>query len=67
MAHAFVAAWILTRLPAHKWWLACGIIVFGALKEFLYDAKYETDPPQTFTDNLEDFAGYVTGCVIGLL
>ena len=66
-AHCFFAAWLLKQFPQHRFILAGVIVVAAALKEFGYDAKYETDPPQTFTDDLEDFLGYLLGCVIGLL
>jgi hypothetical protein len=41
------------------------IAVVSAFKEFLFDARYETDPPQDFTDNLFDWIGWVTGAVFG--
>jgi hypothetical protein len=38
----------------------------GGLKEFYWDAKYETDPPQSFTDNLSDWIGWVSGALFGM-
>lgn len=41
------------------------VIAAAALKEFWYDADYETNPVQTWQDNLQDFAGYVIGAFVG--
>lgn len=41
-------------------------VILAAVKEYWYDASFET-PPQTFTMNTTDFLGYVVGIVIGLL
>ena len=62
-AHAGVAYFILSNWP--YLWLVVGITLFGLVKEFYFDAKYEKDPPQTFMDNLEDFVGYVGGAWLG--
>ena len=66
MAHLFFAAYLLKEFSAHRWWLAGGIIVFAAAKEFWYDAAYERNPPQTMLDNVEDFMGYAVGVAIGV-
>jgi hypothetical protein len=65
-AHFFTAAWLVEHLP-HKPFVAVSIIIFAAAKEFLFDSRYETNPPQTFMDNLQDFLGWAGGAVIGLL
>lgn len=68
LLHAFVIAYFLrVWFYGHRWWFIAGVMLFGAVKEFWFDARDETNPPQTFADNLEDFLGYLTGCVIGLL
>ncbi len=38
-----------------------------ALKEFWFDLRYEANPPQTFDMSLEDFAGYATGLILGMV
>lgn len=38
-------------------------IALAAAKEFFYDARFEQNPPQTFSDNMTDFVGYVLGVV----
>jgi hypothetical protein len=63
-AHLGVAALLVEHLPWHRW-VAIGITVLGAFKEYYYDARNEQDPPQTFWDNTEDFAGWFLGAVIG--
>ena len=47
----------------HYWPVPLSVIVLSAIKEFWYDAKYETDPPQTALDGWEDFAGYAIGVI----
>lgn len=43
------------------------VIVVAGIKEFWFDATQEKDPPQTFADNLEDFAGYVGGALLAVV
>jgi hypothetical protein len=50
-------------VPWH-WYL--GLVVLAALKEYAYDAAFET-PHQTFKMNSIDFLGYVVGIGLGLL
>ena len=76
MAHVGWAALIVTasnefalaRHVAYRWSLmgmtTGALVVFAAVKEFWYDARYEL-PPQTFRDNAEDFAGYCGGVLLG--
>lgn len=44
------------------WWVAVPI---ATAKEFWFDKHYEA--AQSFTDNLTDWAGYVTGVLLALL
>ena len=37
------------------------LIGYAGCKEFIVDALFEHDPPQTFLDNLRDFVGYCVG------
>ena len=61
-AHAwFACSMVLMGVP---WWV---IVLAAGGKEFIFDARYELDPPQTFMDNLTDFAGYCVGVGIGAL
>jgi hypothetical protein len=68
-AHAGVGALAILTLseyaPQFGSWPAIVLIVGGGIKEFYFDAKYETNPPQTFTDNLEDFVGWGLGALLG--
>lgn len=45
--------------------LTIGFITAAALKEYAYDARFET-PHQTFLMNTVDFIGYVIGIGAGL-
>lgn len=63
-AHFGVAALICEHTP---WWMMTVIVGGAAVKEFYFDAHYETDPPQTFWDNAEDWAGWTLGAYIGHL
>lgn len=40
-----------------------GMIVFGLVKEYVYDANFEI-PRQTWKNNTGDFAGYVGGVAL---
>lgn len=62
-AHFWFAAFILHEVPNPI--LLGVVLVAAAVKEFYFDAKYETDPPQTALDNWTDFAGYAAGAVFG--
>jgi hypothetical protein len=64
-AHFGVAALAVGHLP-HPW-LAFVIIALAAgVKEFWFDAKYESNPPQTFMDGLEDWIGWAAGAFVGI-
>ena len=65
-AHFGVAALVVEHTPHHV--LTAVLVALGAaVKEFWYDAKYEINPPQTFTDNLTDWLGWTLGAVVALL
>jgi hypothetical protein len=44
--------------------ISIGLVLFAAAKEFIYDANFEKDPPQTFKDNMQDFCGYLGGLAL---
>lgn len=67
VAHVFAAGYFVFLFRGHAFWVAVGVTVYAALKEYGYDAHYEMNPPQTMTDNTEDFAGYVAGAWITYL
>lgn len=67
-AHFFAAAYAISHLPIHlRIYAACAVTVAAAIKEFWFDAKYEKNPPQTFMDNLQDFASWTAGAWMGVL
>jgi hypothetical protein len=66
-AHLFAAAFIVERFHSHKYIAMAVVIIAAALKEYLYDAREEKDPPQTLLDNTEDFIGWALGAMIGAL
>jgi hypothetical protein len=52
-------------LSLSAWWYLA-LVVAAALKEYAYDANFET-PHQTFLMNTTDFLGYCVGIGAGLL
>ena len=46
-------------------WVQLGIVVGAGIKEFYIDKHFEED--QSFIDNLQDFAGYLSGIVVAIL
>lgn len=67
-AHCWFAFSAVYVAGAHGYDLEAAALgfVLAAAKEFWFDATYETNPPQTFDDNIEDFAGYLAGIVLAL-
>jgi len=66
-AHFGVAALICGHVgKSDPLWTLIVVVVAAALKEFVYDAHFETDPVQTAADNWQDFSGWVAGAVLGL-
>ena len=68
MAHCWFAFAVVTVL-AHYLTTALVVVCCLALaagKEFWFDLKYETTPPQTVMDSLIDFAGYAAGMTIAV-
>jgi hypothetical protein len=49
------------RNPACFWPVIGGCVVVAGVKEFWFDKHFELQPPQSFTDNLVDFAAYMSG------
>jgi len=65
-AHAFSGAFIgLLGMVLHQWWIPAGFVVYSAVKEFWYDAKYET--PEVRGSSLEDFLVSTGGAGIGVI
>ena len=66
-AHCWFAfAMVAIALRFHADLLAVMFIAvtLAAFKEFYIDLKYESTPPQTFADSVDDFCGYMTGLII---
>jgi len=56
---------LLSNLNMHSCLIASVVIaVFAGIKEFIYDANFEKNPPQNFSMNLGDFAGYLGGIAL---
>ncbi len=67
MAHSGVAATVLLLFSGWHQYAAAGVaVILAGAKEFLYDLKYETTPPQTLAMSAGDFAGYLTGIAFAL-
>jgi hypothetical protein len=71
MAHCWFA-FAFIYVPVAKWHLPLGLFLIAGMlaagiKEFAFDATQETDPPQTFADNMEDFMGYCTGMLLAIV
>ena len=68
MAHcwfAFAAVVCIAHyLPTALVIPAC--LAIASVKEFWFDLKYETTPPQTFADSMIDFIGYAAGMAIAV-
>ena len=64
-AHCWFAFAIVTIVMPHWVMVPAVAIPTAALKEFWFDATYES-PHQTFMDNLEDFGGYMLGILLGI-
>ena len=68
MAHTWFAFAVVTvlahYLPTVLVVVAC--LALAAGKEFWFDLKYETTPPQTVMDSLIDFIGYAAGMAIAV-
>lgn len=68
--HAGVSYAILLTIdrfhPSWFWYAAAGMMLWATLKEFWYDANYET-PKQSFRNNLTDFSFYGLGTGLAVL
>lgn len=68
-AHMFFAAYTVSRFPKGlPRYIAAGVFgVVAFIKEFWFDLRYETSPPQKIKDSALDFAGHVSGIILGVL
>lgn len=64
MAHSCFAFAAISFAHTHLSVAVIVSIVLAAVKEFVFDLKYETTPPQTVKDSALDFAGYLVGIVV---
>jgi hypothetical protein len=62
-AHCWFAYAVCVSI--HTVWVFPASAVLAGVKEFVIDKNFETD--QTFSDNLQDFLGYVTGIILAIL
>ena len=63
-AHLGIAALIVEHMP-QPFYIMLAVFVVAGIKEFVFDARYEKNPPQTFTDNMQDWLGYAVGAGLG--
>jgi hypothetical protein len=63
MAHMF-SAYAVVYTFYGPWVIGLAIVAAG-VKEFAIDKHYETG--QTFTKNLQDFAGYMSGIILAIM
>ena len=65
MAHIFFAYFVVSLFSGVHQYIAAGVclLVFG-FKEFYLDRLNELNPPQSFWDDLDDFAEYVIGIAL---
>lgn len=63
---AYASVFTLASFGVDALPVCAAVIVAAGIKEFWFDATQEKDPPQTFLDNLEDFAGYAGGALLAV-
>ena len=61
---AFAVSWSLHFGAAWDWLIPAAIAAAG-FKEYWIDARYELN--QSFSKNTQDFAGYLSGIIVGVL
>jgi hypothetical protein len=68
MAHSMTAYFVTHQLLrlGYIWPTVIGLVTIAAWKEFYWDMRNETNPPQTYADGALDFSGYATGIVLGV-
>ena len=70
MAHCWFAFSVLAVAARYglTFWVAVPVFVLlAAVKEFWFDLRFETTPPQTIFSSTEDFAEYLLGVVLAIL
>ena len=63
VGHFTVPYALIATFPRAEWFLLVGFVIYAAIKEYWFDARYEV-PHQTFWDNTEDFVGYISGALV---
>jgi hypothetical protein len=63
-AHCWFSYAVAFTFPHLFVWIPMALV--AGVKEFYFDKHFES-PPQTFIDNVEDFAGYMTGLGLAIL
>ncbi len=54
------------KYPDHRLLICAGGVLAAALKEFVFDHRYEI-PPQPYKNGAQDFAGYLLGGALAVL
>jgi hypothetical protein len=68
-AHCWFAAFVVSQALArgvHWYFVVPAAVVVSGVKEYAFDAKNEV-PKQTFWDNTQDFLGYMSGVLAGIV
>ena len=70
MAHCWFAFAVLAaaaRYGITLWVAVPAFVLLAGAKEFIFDLKFETTPPQTVFSSGEDFAEYMLGVALAVL
>jgi len=65
MAHAGVAAFLLSLVHWHQGAVGIVFLLVAMVKEFWFDVHYELN--QDYADGLQDWSGYLAGVVVALI
>ncbi len=70
MAHMWFAYAVIAtevHFGVNVWLLILPCVLLAALKEYGFDLRYETNPPQTVWDSTQDFLEYLAGIALAVI
>ncbi len=70
MAHAWFAYAVIAtcvHFGINVWLLILPCVLIAAGKEYWFDLRYETKPPQTVIESTQDFLEYLAGIALALI